>query len=229
MSRYEQMIAAAPITADPPLHGWTRRMLLPAFAPRAVTRWEGYTEELCHELIDGFIESGQCDGAVDYSQQIPPRVIANLMGINPDDADQFVEIKRFRQVFERAALVGRDGVLEIRVRGDNNDRQLGVFILQALEERNAAHARHTNIGNQDVRRRRVDGVEQVLPTFEAARFDARLPERFLEYPSNRLVVVDNPRFERMLIHAFDPDQEESERETRSGRVGFRTRSNRRDD
>ncbi len=91
LSRYEQMIAAAPITADPPLHGWTRRMLLPAFAPRAVTRWEEYTEQLCHELIDEFIESGRCDGAVDYSQQIPPRVIAHIIGIDPGMADQFVE------------------------------------------------------------------------------------------------------------------------------------------
>ena len=90
MSRYEQMIAAAPITADPPLHGWTRRMLLPAFAPRAVQTYAGYTEELCHSLIDGFIETGQCDGAVDYSQQIPPRVIAHMIGVDPGMADQFV-------------------------------------------------------------------------------------------------------------------------------------------
>jgi len=90
MSRYEQMIAAAPITADPPIHTWTRRMLLPAFAPKAVTRWQDYTEELCHQLIDGFIESGQCDGAVDYSQQIPPRVIAHMIGVDPGMADQFV-------------------------------------------------------------------------------------------------------------------------------------------
>ncbi len=90
LSRYEQMISAAPITADPPLHGWTRRMLLPAFAPRAVAQYESYTEELCHSLIDGFIESGQCDGAVDYSQQIPPRVIAHMIGVDPGMADQFV-------------------------------------------------------------------------------------------------------------------------------------------
>ena len=90
MSRYEQMIAAAPITADPPIHTWTRRMLLPAFAPKAVTQWQGYTEELCHELIDGFIEAGRCDGAVDYSQQIPPRVIAHMIGVDPGMADQFV-------------------------------------------------------------------------------------------------------------------------------------------
>jgi len=91
MSRYEQMIAAAPITADPPIHGWTRRMLLPAFAPRAVEAHRQFTEDLCHSLIDGFIEAGECDAAVDYSQQIPPRVIAHLIGIDPGMADQFVE------------------------------------------------------------------------------------------------------------------------------------------
>jgi len=90
MSRYEQMISAAPITADPPIHQWTRRMLLPAFAPRAVAQYEAYTEALCHQLIDEFIESGQCDGAVEYSQQIPPRVIAHMIGVDPEMADQFV-------------------------------------------------------------------------------------------------------------------------------------------
>ncbi len=90
MSRYEQEIAAAPITADPPIHSWTRRMLLPAFAPKKVTQYTEYTEQLCHDLIDGFIDAGQCDGAVDYSQQIPPRVIAHMIGIDPGMADQFV-------------------------------------------------------------------------------------------------------------------------------------------
>ena len=91
MSRYEQMIVAAPITADPPIHTWTRRMLLPAFAPRAVAQHEEFTEQLCHSLIDDFIEAGECDAAVQYSQQIPPRVIAHLIGVDPGMADQFVE------------------------------------------------------------------------------------------------------------------------------------------
>lgn len=91
LSRYEQMISAAPITADPPIHTWTRRMLLPAFAPRTVTKYQDYTEQLCHQLIDNFIESGECDGAVEYSQQVPPRVIAHLIGVDPAMGDQFVE------------------------------------------------------------------------------------------------------------------------------------------
>ncbi len=90
MSRYEQQIAAAPITADPPIHTWTRRMLLPAFSPKTVTQYEDYTEQLCHSLIDGFIETGQCDGAEQYAQQIPPRVIAHMLGVDEGMADQFV-------------------------------------------------------------------------------------------------------------------------------------------
>ncbi len=91
MTRYEQQIGAAPITADPPIHTWTRRMLLPMFAPRAVLRWSDYTEKLSHQLIDGFIDRGRCDGAVDYSQQIPPRVIAHMIGVDSGMADRFVE------------------------------------------------------------------------------------------------------------------------------------------
>lgn len=82
---------APPISADPPLSEWTRRLLLPAFAPKAVEAYRPYTEALCHELIDSFIEGGTCDAAEEYAQQIPPRVIAHLLGIDPGRADEFTE------------------------------------------------------------------------------------------------------------------------------------------
>ena len=132
LSRYEQQIAAAPITADPPMHGWTRRMLLPAFAPRAGTQYQDYTEGLCHELIDGFIGAGRCDGAVDYSQQIPPRVIAHLIGVDPGMAEQFVEWvnwvlgeglhepeKRLRARDELLEFIGKE--VELRLQDPQED------------------------------------------------------------------------------------------------------------
>lgn len=84
-------INAPPISADPPVHTWSRRLLLPAFSPKATDAHEAPTVALCNQLIDGFIDDGRFDGAVAYAQQIPPRVIANLMGIDPNQADQFVE------------------------------------------------------------------------------------------------------------------------------------------
>ena len=127
LSRYEQMIAAAPITADPPMHGWTRRMLLPAFAPRAVQSYASYTEELCHSLIDGFIEAGECDGAVDYSQQIPPRVIAHMIGVDPGMADQFVEWVN--------SLLG-EGLVDPERRMKARDELLG-FLAEEVQSRMA--------------------------------------------------------------------------------------------
>ncbi|MDQ1490114.1 MAG: hypothetical protein QOJ23_2628 [Actinomycetota bacterium] len=82
---------APPISSDPPFHGVARRLILPAFSPHAVAAHEPYTRELAHRLIDGFVGQGRCDGAVDFAQQIPPRVIAHLMGIDEGRASDFVD------------------------------------------------------------------------------------------------------------------------------------------
>lgn len=82
---------APPISADPPEQVWTRRMILPAFSPKAVEAHRAFTTNLANELIDGFIDRGSCDAAVDYAQQIPPRVIAHFLGFDPSRADEFVE------------------------------------------------------------------------------------------------------------------------------------------
>jgi cytochrome P450 len=80
---------APPITSDPPVHTWARRLILPPFSVRAIAKWEPETRELCNTLIDGFIEQGRADAAVDYAQQIPPRVIAAMLGIPRDMAPTF--------------------------------------------------------------------------------------------------------------------------------------------
>lgn len=81
---------APPISADPPDHTWTRRLLLPHFSPKVVEAHREYTQELCDRLIDGFIADGTADAAGDYAQQIPPRVIAHKLGIDEDRVDEFV-------------------------------------------------------------------------------------------------------------------------------------------
>ena len=82
-------VAAPPITSDPPVHTWARKLLLPPFSVTSVAKYEEETRELCNELIDKFVDKGRADGAVDYAQQIPPRVIASILGINKDDAETF--------------------------------------------------------------------------------------------------------------------------------------------
>jgi cytochrome P450 len=79
-----------PISSDPPAHGPARRLILPAFSPGAVAAHEPFTRALAHRLIDTFARRGSCDGAVEYAQQIPPRVIAHLLGIEEERADDFI-------------------------------------------------------------------------------------------------------------------------------------------
>ena len=63
--------------------------MLPFFAPKAVEKYREHTEELCRTLIRGFIEDGRADFAGEYARQIPPRIIAAILGIDPDMSDEF--------------------------------------------------------------------------------------------------------------------------------------------
>jgi cytochrome P450 len=80
---------APPITSDPPFHAFARRLLLPAFAPRPIQALEPVTRQLCRDLLDGIGDADACDAAVDYAQDIPPAVIARMLGLPPEDDDLF--------------------------------------------------------------------------------------------------------------------------------------------
>lgn len=87
--KLKQLFPAPPITSDPPAHRPARMPLLPAFNPKAIDKLEPSTRELCGRLIDQFIASGRCDGATDYAQHIPTRVIAHMIGVPEQDGDLF--------------------------------------------------------------------------------------------------------------------------------------------
>jgi cytochrome P450 len=113
-----------PISADPPLHTWTRRLLLPWFSHNRVAGYEEFTRDLCRSLIDRFIEDRQADAAQQYAQQIPVRVIAKILGVPEDLSDTFTGW--VRDVLEFADDPER------RVRGA---RGLVGYFLEGLEER----------------------------------------------------------------------------------------------
>jgi cytochrome P450 len=77
------------ITTDPPDHTRERRLMLPFFSPKSVERYREHTQELCRRLIREFVEEGRADLAEQYARQIPPRIIAAILGIDPEMADEF--------------------------------------------------------------------------------------------------------------------------------------------
>jgi cytochrome P450 len=83
-----------PITSDPPFHHDARTLLLPAFTKTAVSKQEPAARALCHSLIDALEGRDIVDGAADYAQHIPVRVIADMLGFPPQDGPQFREFAK---------------------------------------------------------------------------------------------------------------------------------------
>ncbi len=85
--------AAPPITSDPPFHAFARRLLLPAFSPKAIEPWEAATREICRRLLDEVAvkaEAGDVtDAALDYTQHVPVMVIAEMLGVPASDGPKF--------------------------------------------------------------------------------------------------------------------------------------------
>ena len=113
-----------PISSDPPLHTWTRRLLLPWFSHKRVETYVPLTRDLCRTLLDGFADKGCADAAADYAQQIPVRVIAHILGVPAELADTFTgwvrDVLEFADDAERRQH-GAEGLLN--------------FFLKQLEER----------------------------------------------------------------------------------------------
>ena len=85
---------APPISSDPPFHMDARRMLLPIFSPQKIDALEPSTRAYCQELADEMkaklaAGASTIDAAEQYAQHIPVRVIANMLGLPEEDADQF--------------------------------------------------------------------------------------------------------------------------------------------
>jgi cytochrome P450 len=115
---------APPITSDPPVHTWARRLLLPPFSATSISNWEPETRELCRSLIDGFIENGRADAAADYAQQIPPRVIASMLGIPKEEAGTFTEwVRNFLEL----------GLTNAELRGESGT-QMFLYLWQKIQE-----------------------------------------------------------------------------------------------
>jgi len=82
-----------PLQVDPPGHVKFRRLLDPLFAPKEVAKLEPEVRRLVNELIDAFIERGECELSDDFAIPLPCTVFLALMGLPLDDLDLFLRFK----------------------------------------------------------------------------------------------------------------------------------------
>lgn len=76
---------ALPVEADPPEHTAYRKVLLPFFTRRAVAEHDKPLRRIVVDLIDGIEPLGQADLVPALAEQIPPIVLAMLLGLPEDE------------------------------------------------------------------------------------------------------------------------------------------------
>ena len=60
-----------PVAVDPPLQRTFKRLVNAYFTPAKVGPWEEPTRVLVNQLIDGFIERGECDFMTEFARPLP--------------------------------------------------------------------------------------------------------------------------------------------------------------
>lgn len=113
------------ISTDPPRHRQLRSLVSQAFTPKAIAALEPRITSITHELLDRVIDSGEMDVVKDLAYPLPVIVIAELLGIPPEDRDRF---KYWSDV-----IVGSTGGDYTNVRAIQ--MEAGAYFMQTLAER----------------------------------------------------------------------------------------------
>jgi cytochrome P450 len=201
-------VAAPPITSDPPEHTWSRRLLLPPFSIRSVEKFEPAAREHCRHLIDAFIDRGRADAAVEYSQQIPPYVIAKMLGVSTEMVPQFTQWTRDTLEFG----------FEDPVKGSDSRNKLLTFLWAQVQERRQnpkddliSHLAHQEVDGQPVSDQHILGTGFLLVL---AGIDTTWSSigsalwHLAQHPEHRTYIIDNPdRINTVieeLLRAYSP-------------------------
>jgi cytochrome P450 len=74
---------------DPPDHTRLRTLVNKAFTPRVVEKMRVRVQEIVDDLLDEAVPRGEMDVISDFAYPLPVRVIAEMLGVPPEDRDRF--------------------------------------------------------------------------------------------------------------------------------------------
>ena len=120
-----------PLELDGAEHAAYRNVLQPMFNPSRMKLIEDEIRTISNELIDGFIERGECEFVSEFAHELPARVFLALMGWPLQDAPMFSEATQ-------AALVGKPGGTEeesAQVRQEAAMKMFGYFMQVVADRR----------------------------------------------------------------------------------------------
>lgn len=89
MARTFALLRGWMVFRDPPEHVRLREPVRRAFGPRAVERLRGSIEALVDGLLDEMAEASRCELVASLAFPLPAIVIAELLGVPPQDRERF--------------------------------------------------------------------------------------------------------------------------------------------
>ncbi|WP_083418292.1 cytochrome P450 [Pseudofrankia sp. BMG5.36] len=89
--RYELPFSDMLLCLDPPEHTAHRGLLMRLITPKRLRENEAYMRQVAERQIDTFIDKGGCDFIRDFATPFTLLIIADLIGVPPEDRDGFLE------------------------------------------------------------------------------------------------------------------------------------------
>jgi cytochrome P450 len=91
-----------PLGVDPPQHSIYRRVLDPLFSPKRMKALEPAVTAHVNQMIDAFIDTGECDFSADVAVPLPCLTFLTLLGLPAEELDDMV---RWKDIMIRPELV----------------------------------------------------------------------------------------------------------------------------
>jgi cytochrome P450 len=82
-----------PLNVDPPKHSKYRKLLDPLFTPRRMEALEPFVSRRVNDLIDTFVDQGECNFTEEFAELFPTTVFLDLLGLPQSD---LLKLLRFR-------------------------------------------------------------------------------------------------------------------------------------
>lgn len=80
-----------PLQVDPPDHAKYRRLLDPEFSPKRMRELEPDVRVLVNQIIDGFVDRGECEFHEEFATPLPSAIFLRLMGLPQSDLATFLQ------------------------------------------------------------------------------------------------------------------------------------------
>jgi cholest-4-en-3-one 26-monooxygenase len=171
------------VTMDPPLHTRYRRLVNKGFTPRMIGELQQSIHGVADEIIDGICESGSADFVIDVTAELPLVVLAELLGVPPEDRSKMFDWSN--------RMIGRE---DAEYQG-----------AQAVAEENAALAAAELFGyaNELYEHKRADPGEDLMSVLTQVELDGeRLSELELDLFFMLLAVAGNETTRNLMAGAM---------------------------